>query len=267
MKKLVTLSTAVVLSSGLVACSSQPNDNLEQARAQYTQLQGDPRSSQLAALETEDASKMLERAEKAYNDGSDKQKIDQLSYLTARRIELAQQTIALRAAEQEIENASAKRAKAQLESRDSLLQRQQEEIRQLQQDLQTKQTARGTLVTFGDVFFDLNKSELTPSGARDVQKLAGFLMQNTERMVVVEGYTDNTGSDSYNQRLSERRADAVFRELTRAGVDPKRIQTLGYGEEYPVADNASPSGRAMNRRVEVTISNDNQRVPPRSSIQ
>lgn len=267
MKKLMILSTAVVLSSGLVACSSQPNDNLEQARAQYTQLQNDPRSSQLAALETEDAGNMLEQAEKAYKEGSDKQKIDQLSYLTARRIELAQQTIALRAAEQEIENSSAKRAKAQLESRDVLLQRQQEEIRQLQQDLQTKQTARGTLVTFGDVLFDLNKSELTPAGAREVQKLAGFLMQNTERMVVVEGYTDNTGSDSYNQRLSERRADAVFRELTRAGVDPKRIQTQGYGEEYPVADNASPSGRAMNRRVEVTISNDNQRVPPRSSMQ
>jgi outer membrane protein OmpA-like peptidoglycan-associated protein len=102
---------------------------------------------------------------------------------------------------------------------------------------------------------------------RGVQKLAQFLQENPERKVVVEGYTDSTGSDSYNQQLSERRAESVRRALTRAGVDPQRIQAVGYGEEYPVASNDSPSSRAMNRRVEVTISNDDQRVAPRSSMQ
>ncbi|KPY46815.1 OmpA family protein, partial [Pseudomonas savastanoi pv. retacarpa] len=79
-------------------------------------------------------------------------------------------------------------------------------------------------------------------------------------------YTDSTGSASYNQSLSERRANSVRMALVRMGVDPARVVTMGYGKEYPVADNTSNSGRAMNRRVEVTISNDNQPVAPRSSM-
>jgi len=117
------------------------------------------------------------------------------------------------------------------------------------------------------VLFDLNKAELKPAGMRGVQKLAEFLNDNPERKVVVEGYTDSTGSASYNQQLSERRAQSVMRALTRAGVDAQRIQTVGYGEEYPVASNDTPASRAMNRRVEVTISNDNKRVAPRSSME
>ncbi len=267
MNKLLTLPTVLAMTIGLAACSSQPNENLEQVRSQYSQLQADARSGRLAALETEDAGKMLEKANQAYMKDADEKTVDQLAYLTKRRIELAEQTIALRTAEQEIEKTSAKRAEARLESREQQLKRQQDEIRQLQQDLQAKQTERGTLVTFGDVLFDLNKSELKPSGMRGVQKLAQFLQENPERKVVVEGYTDSTGSASYNQQLSERRAESVRRALTRAGVDPQRIQTVGYGEEYPVASNDSPASRAMNRRVEVTISNDDQRVAPRSSMQ
>lgn len=268
MNKLLTLPTVLAMTIGLAACSSQPNQNLEQARGQYSQLQADARSATLAALETEDAGKMLEKANQAYLNDADEEKVDQLAYLTQRRIELAEQTIALRTAEQEIEKASAKRAEARLESREQQLQRQQEEIRQLQQDLlQAKQTERGTLVTFGDVLFDLDKADLKPAGMNGVRKLAEFLNDNPERKVVVEGYTDSTGAASYNQQLSERRAQSVQRALTHAGVDPQRIQTVGYGEEYPVASNGSTSGRAMNRRVEVTISNDNQRVAPRSSME
>lgn len=267
MNKLLTLPTVLAMSIGLAACSSQPNQNLEQARGQYSQLQADARSAKLAALETEDAGKMLEKANQAYLNDADEEKVDQLAYLTQRRIELAEQTIALRTAEQDIEKASAKRAEARLESREEQLKRQQDEIRKLQQDLQAKQTERGTLVTFGDVLFDLDKAELKQSGMRGVQKLADFLNENPERKVVVEGYTDSTGAASYNQQLSERRAESVRRALTHAGVDAQRIQTVGYGEQYPVASNSSTSGRAMNRRVEVTISNDNQRVAPRSSME
>lgn len=266
MNKLLTLPTVLAMTIGLAACSSQPNQNLEQARGQFAQLQGDARASQLAALETEDAARMLEKANKAYLDDANKEKVDQLAYLTQRRIELAEQTIALRTAEQEIGKASAQRAEARLESREAQLQRQQDEIRRLQQDLQAKQTERGTLVTFGDVLFDLDKSDLKPGGMRDIQKLADFLNENPERKVVVEGYTDSTGADAYNQRLSERRAESVRRALTRAGVDMQRIQVVGYGKQYPVASNDTTSGRAMNRRVEVTISNDDQRVAPRSSM-
>ncbi|MCF7202078.1 OmpA family protein [Pseudomonas oligotrophica] len=259
MHKLVTVPSLLALSIGLVACASQPNENLEKARASFTTLQGDGRSAELAALETEDASKALERADQAYMDDADEEKVDQLAYLAQRRVEFAEQTIALRDAERSLEKASTARAEARLQARDA-------QIRKLQQDLQAKQTERGTLVTFGDVLFDLDRAELKPGGMRNVQKLADFLNENKERQVIVEGYTDSTGSDSYNQRLSERRADAVRMALVRMGVEAQRIVAQGYGEQYPVASNDSTSGRAMNRRVEVTISNDNQPVQPRSSM-
>ncbi|HAG78523.1 membrane protein [Stutzerimonas stutzeri] len=260
MHKLVTLPTILALSIGLVACANQPNQNLEEARSSFSALQSDARSSKVAALETQDASNMLDKANKAYLNDADEETVDQLAYLTKRRIELAEQTIALRAAEEDLGKASAQRAEARLEARDA-------QIRKLQEDMQAKQTERGTLVTFGDVLFDLDKAELKPAGMRGIQKLAEFLNENPERKVVVEGYTDSTGSDSYNQQLSERRAQSVRRALTHAGVDPQRIQAVGYGEQYPVASNDSPSSRAMNRRVEVTISNDSQRVAPRSSME
>jgi len=250
----------LALSIGLVACANQPNQNLEEARSSFSALQSDARSSKVAALETQDASNMLGKANKAYLNDADEETVDQLAYLTKRRIELAEQTIALRAAEEDLGKASAQRAEARLEARDA-------QIRKLQEDMQAKQTERGTLVTFGDVLFDLDKAELKPAGMRGIQKLAEFLNENPERKVVVEGYTDSTGSDSYNQQLSERRAQSVRRALTHAGVDPQRIQAVGYGEQYPVASNDSPSSRAMNRRVEVTISNDSQRVAPRSSME
>src|SRR5690606_3586415 len=114
---------------------------------------------------------------------------------------------------------------------------------------------------------DLNRAELKPGGLRDIEKLARFLQENPERHVIVEGYTDSSGADAYNLQLSERRANAVRAALVKMGVDPRRIVSQGYGEEYPVASNGSNSGRAMNRRVEVTISNvDNKPVAPRSSM-
>ncbi|MCB2591303.1 OmpA family protein, partial [Listeria monocytogenes] len=87
-----------------------------------------------------------------------------------------------------------------------------------------------------------------------------------ERQVIVEGYTDSTGSANYNQRLSERRADSVRMALLSRGISPERVATRGYGKEYPGASNGTSSGRAMNRRGEVTISNDAKPVAPRSSV-
>lgn len=280
MNKLIAITTVLAAAIGLSACASQPNSNLQQAQAQYTQLQGDPRSSQMAALETEDAGKAVDQASRAFENG-DKEQVDQLAYVAQRRIELAEQTIALRTAEADLEQSAAKRAEAQLSSREQQLQSSQqqlklseqqlasreEQIRKLQDELKAKQTARGTLVTLGDVLFDVDKAELKPSGVRDVQKLATFLNDNPERQLVVEGYTDSTGADSYNQQLSQRRAESVQRALTRAGVNSQRVQVVGYGEQYPVASNDSASSRSQNRRVEVTISNNDQRVAPRSSIE
>ena len=90
----------------------------------------------------------------------------------------------------------------------------------------------------------------------DLDKLANFLKQFPDRKLLIEGYTDSVGSDSYNQDLSDRRAQAVRDALVQRGVDTSRITARGYGKAHPVADNASPEGRAMNRRVEIVIADD-----------
>ncbi|MDB6050426.1 MAG: oprF 1 [Pseudomonas sp.] len=260
MRKQLMVPALLALSIGLAACATPPNPSLEQARTNFAALQANPQASQVAALETKDASDWMDKADAAYRNKEDAKKVDQLSYLTIQRIELAKQTINLRTAEDQLKNADALRAQARLAARDA-------QIKKLQDSLNAKQTSRGTLVTFGDVLFDLNKAELKPAGMNDVNKLAQFLQENPDRKVVVEGYTDSSGSTAYNQSLSDRRANSVRAALVKMGVDPTRIVTQGYGKEYPVADNTSNSGRAQNRRVEVTISNDNQPVAPRSSMQ
>jgi outer membrane protein OmpA-like peptidoglycan-associated protein len=260
MRNYVMIPALLALSVGLAACSHDPNPNLESARSNFSALQSDPQSSKVAALETKDAQDWLNKSDKAFMDREDSKKVDQLAYLTNQRIEVAKETIALRTAENELKNASAQRAQAKLDARDA-------QIAKLQESLNAKQTDRGTLVTFGDVLFDFNKANLKSNAYPNITKLAQFLQENPERKVIVEGYTDSVGSANYNQGLSERRAASVRMALVRAGVDPARIVAQGYGKEYPIADNGSNSGRAQNRRVEVTISNDNQPVAPRSVSQ
>ncbi len=259
MRKQLMIPALLAMSVALAACSTPPNANLENARTNFSSLQTNPQATKLAALETKDASDWLDKADKAYRDKEDEKKVDQLAYLTNQRVEVAKDTIVLRESEAKLKNAGDERARALLDARDA-------QIKQLQNSLNAKQTDRGTLVTFGDVLFATNKSDLKSSGLVNITKLAQFLRDNPDRKVIVEGYTDSTGSDSYNQSLSERRAASVQRALAQQGVDIWRIVTQGYGKEYPVADNGSVSGRAMNRRVEVTISNDNQPVKPRSSV-
>ena len=259
MRKQLMIPALLALSVGLAACSTQPNANLEQARTNYSALQANPAASKVAALYTKDASEWLDKADKAFQDREDEAKVDQLAYLTNQRVEVAKDTINLRTAEANLKNSAAQRAQARLDARDA-------QIKQLQNSLNAKQTERGTLVTFGDVLFATNKAELKSSGLVNINKLAQFLAENPDRKVIVEGYTDSTGSAAYNQSLSERRANSVRMALVKMGVDPARIVAQGYGKEYPVAENSSVSGRAMNRRVEVTISNDNQPVAPRSTV-
>ena len=259
MRKQLMIPALLAASVALAACSTPPNANLEQARTNYSALQANPQASKVAALETKEASDYLDKADKAFQAREKTEQVDQLAYLTNQRVEVAKQTIALRTAEADLKNASAQRAQARLDARDS-------QIKQLQNSLNAKQTDRGTLVTFGDVLFATNKAELKSSGLVNINKLAHFLAENPDRKVIVEGYTDSTGAANYNQSLSERRAGSVRMALVKMGVDPARVVAQGYGKEYPVADNSSTSGRAMNRRVEVTISNDSRPVIPRSAV-
>ena len=264
--KFPALSALVVL---LAACSKAPNPQLVQAQASFADLQGNPKSVQLAALETKDAAQWLERAEKAARAKEADDQVDHLAYLARQRIELARQTIELRTAEQAIQGVAALRAQARLEARDAQIKKLQESLNAKQpaaQAMAVQQTERGSLVTFGDVLFETGQAELRPGAYDNIARLAQFLRDNPDRKVIVEGHTDSTGSASFNQTLSQRRANAVLVQLVRAGVSPERIVAQGLGMSYPVASNGDASGRAQNRRVEVTISNDNQPVRSRASM-
>ncbi len=144
----------------------------------------------------------------------------------------------------------------------------QERVRQLEaqlKDIEGKQTERGLLVTLGDVLFAFNKSELTPQAGPRLDKLASFLKQFPQRKLLVEGYTDAVGTDAYNMELSERRAETIREALVARGVDTTRVVTKGYGKAYPVADNTSVDGRAVNRRVEVVIADENGNLKGRGT--
>lgn len=101
------------------------------------------------------------------------------------------------------------------------------------------------------VLFDTNKSVIKKNSFQDVDNLVGVMKQYPELNVTIEGHTDSVGSDAYNKKLSRRRADAVKKYMVdKGGIDANRLTAVGYGEEKPIADNATKAGRAQNRRVE-----------------
>jgi len=130
-------------------------------------------------------------------------------------------------------------------------------------DLQTRMTDHGLVITLGDVLFETGSARLREPGVRAVQRLALFMKQYPERRVAIEGYTDNVGSDGFNQELSERRANAVRIALLETGIAPERISAHGFGKSYPVANNGDATGRQLNRRVEVVVSDEAGRIPRR----
>ncbi len=130
-------------------------------------------------------------------------------------------------------------------------------------ELNAKKTDRGMVITIGDVLFDTGRADLKPGGRRNIEKLVGFLKEYPERKAVVEGFTDSVGSDSSNQALSGRRAEAVRAAMLSMGVGVERVSATGLGESYPVADNDSAPGRQLNRRVEIVLSDESGKVPPR----
>ena len=119
------------------------------------------------------------------------------------------------------------------------------------------------LVTLGDVLFESNHADIKPGAQVSLRKLADFLHSYPKRGVLIEGHTDNIGSAGANETLSRRRADAVGTMLAGMGVAGPRVATVGYGEDYPVADNRSDSNRALNRRVEIYIAESDQPVRAR----
>jgi len=127
---------------------------------------------------------------------------------------------------------------------------------QLNSILQTRDTARGLIVSLSDVLFDFNQASLKPGAREKLAKVSGILLAYPTLHMNVEGHTDSIGSDDYNLKLSQRRADAVRDYLTSNGISAANIQAIGLGKDGPVASNDTAAGRQQNRRVEMVVSGD-----------
>lgn len=109
------------------------------------------------------------------------------------------------------------------------------------------------LVMPGNITFDLNQSSIKPSFTGTLESVSLVLIEYDKTIIQIEGHTDSSGSESYNQLLSEQRASSVRDFMLNQGIEPKRTRAVGYGERYPVASNDTPAGREQNRRVELTL--------------
>ncbi len=130
------------------------------------------------------------------------------------------------------------------------------EVDQELADLHATETERGLVLTLNDVVFEADQARLTDSAMRKLYSLVTLLKEHPRRQIFIEGYTDSSGSDSYNLPLSQARADAVRDFLASAGINPERITARGYGEANPVASNTNETGRRENRRVEIVVTRE-----------
>jgi len=305
MKAHFTKSLILAGSVFLAACSSMPTTTatLDEARADFVAANNNPAVSSNAPLEFRQASEALDRANQAAAKRESLDTIDRLAYVAKQRIATAQEVAKAKSAEAEIANASRERDRVQLEARTAEAERAKRDAAAAQAQVATAQaqaadaqaqaqaaqqqaamlaertqrleailvelhaqkTERGMVVTIGDVLFDTDRAELNANGVATVRKLAEVMAQNPERTVLVEGFTDSTGSSAHNKDLSERRAASVAQALTGLGVPRERVAARGYGEAYPVASNDSASTRQQNRRVEIVLSNEGAAIPPRAA--
>ena len=279
----------------LSGCTTMPqNSSLSEAHSSYDNARSNPEVTTMAAVQLQEAGDTLNKADQASKHGESAATVDQLAYIAKQQVAIAQETAKRKTAELAVTNASAKRGQVLLEARtaeadaakqqvaaaqetatqqtaalavagaqterdQALIAKQEKELK----ELNAKKTKRGMVITLGDVLFRTNRAHLESGGVQSVRKLADFLKEYPQYKVLVEGYTDSTGSRSHNQDLSERRAYAVRTALVDMGVSSDRVATRGYGEEYPVAGNDTASGRQLNRRVEIIMSDDKGNIAPR----
>lgn len=300
MKKTPLVSLTLVALAVLAGCSSVPKGNaqLEQARTEYRSVQADPRAQGNAGTEMKLASDAMNKANAAWGREEDEAQVNHLAYLASKRVAIVRETMDMKTAEAMVASAGAERSQVQLQARtreadaaqlaaataqrdaaaaqrstdlarsesaeaQRLTQVAQERNRQLEarlKALDAKATDRGLVITLGDVLFDVNRSELRAGGLRKVSQLVEVLKEYPQRNALVEGFTDSTGNDKYNQILSGQRADAVRSALLSQGIGAERVTARGYGETSPVSSNATTAGRQLNRRVEIVLSDDSGKL-------
>jgi outer membrane protein OmpA-like peptidoglycan-associated protein len=143
-------------------------------------------------------------------------------------------------------------------------QRAQQALAALEELASVRQQNGETIVTIsGEVLFEYNQAELRSTARQRLLAVAEALRANPNAEIVIEGHTDAVGSDSFNEQLSQRRADAVRRFLVSEGIEAHRVRAIGRGEDEPIAENETPDGRANNRRVEIHFRPEEARISTR----
>jgi outer membrane protein OmpA-like peptidoglycan-associated protein len=278
------LLTGMGLALVLGACASmpQPNAALDSARVAVQTAEVDPLVNKYAPLDLDVARKDLSNAETAALHHDDAA-VAQSSYLATQNARLAQAHAAAKADDARVAAGQVERDQIMLAARtreadnakreaanskeDAAISKEAADRAQAELDaLKATPTPRGMVLTLGDVYFDTGRAELKPGVASKIDQLAQFLVEHPDRRVQIDGFTDSVGTDSYNEELSQRRANAVREALISRGVEASRIGTEGYGKSYPVASNNDSGGRQLNRRVEVVIGNSNGAIAPRTGL-
>jgi outer membrane protein OmpA-like peptidoglycan-associated protein len=236
------------------AASAQANTQAQadDATRQKVQAQSDQARAELAKAQAEsdtakartDAADAQSAAAKARADMADSQAAS-ASALSASQADADQSRLAAQQAQQSVQQAEAD--KAAMRTRLS---------EQLNSILQTRDSARGLIVSMSDVLFDTGKYSLKPGAREKLAKVAGILLAYPGLNIEVGGYTDNVGGEQMNQTLSENRAGSVRDYLVQQGVATNSVSARGFGNTLPVATNDNSSGRQQNRRVELLVSGE-----------
>ena len=295
------LVPALALALALTNCSATPEhvDILEEARMAVSEAERDPMAGEVAGEELQAARQALSRAEEGVVEREDVVDIRHDAYLALRHAEIVGERVGEARLRDEIKRSEAQRNQVLLAAREYTADRalaqadramaladarareaelradeaeqatalaaasiaENQRLREELAGLEAEQTARGLVLTLGDVLFDTDRTELKPGASRTMDRLAQFLQDNPERELWIEGHTDSRGTDAYNLDLSEQRADAVRDALVVRGIDSDRLNAVGVGEDYPVATNDTVAGRQENRRVEVVISDSDGDFP------
>ncbi|KQQ56222.1 hypothetical protein ASF84_13115 [Pseudomonas sp. Leaf127] len=260
MKRLSPVLGACLL-LGLSGCASQPGSDqaLQAASADFQKVKEDTDVLRSAPKDVIRAGESLARAERLSSYVGSGEDVRHYAYLSRRYSEIAREHSNLMLSQERLAKMDLERQRLQLALREVKLASVQRQGKWLEDQifsLATTQSDRGLVMTLGDMLFDEGDTELKTSANRTVLKVVQFLQLNPRRVIRIEGYTDNTGDRQGNLKLSRERAQSVADMLIDLGVNEKRVQVEGYGEQFPVDVNASERGRAQNRRVEIVFSDD-----------
>jgi len=256
--------------SAIEAAAREAAQTAEEARVMAVQQKAEEEAQAQAAAEKKAAE---ERAAKAQADAEAqararaeaevaKAEAQKAAEEAARQREEAEKAKAEALAQQQVlaaETEKAHQAAAESDKLREQAEKEKQEIRarllqQLNSVLSTRDTARGLIANMSDVLFKSGSFELLPGARERLAKVSGIVLAYQGLRLAVEGHTDSIGSDEYNRRLSEQRADAVRDYLVQQGIEAEAISASGFGKSEPVASNDTPEGRQQNRRVELVVS-------------